>query len=264
MSRGVRRAVALLSIVAALIVMVVAVRRDREGAMRRVELHDTTAVAPGASGEAPPPRELPQVATGDSAMRRMAPRLEEWAAMWRAAMPGFRIDSLYIANEGPAFRGGYVRPAGELYPGPSAGGARRPVLEADSRDGRHRLVFDWYRWVEERNGKVEASGEPESAPLLVDLHGGTANRFEFCGTPCAFDWGAWLSNDRFVLGGHEEVDATGRWRRGRLRLYSIADSTVTTYVTRPVPYEDFERYRRAWDEWVAARYRALGARPGTE
>lgn len=260
MSRTARRLLLALAVLAALIVMAVVVRLDRRDASRRVEPADTTSAGLRVPGEVPPPQPTgPQVATSDSAMRALAPRLEEWAAMWRHALPGFRIDSLHIAEVRPAFKSGVVQPLNQLEPLPGLDAAR-PVLEAESPDGHHRLVFDQYQSVTESESGIEIGGEPDSAPLLLDLRADASNRFEFCGTPCGFHWGLWLDNDRFALGGWQDADETGRWKQGNLAVYSLADSTAMLYVTRIVAAQDYARYRRAWEEWVSARYRAIGAR----
>jgi len=126
-----------------------------------------------------------------------------------------------------------------------------------SPDGRYKLVFDVYQYIGESEGRFEMGGEPESAPLLLDLRLGTSNTFEFCGTSCSFEWGAWLSPTSFVLGGSQDADDYRQWMQGKLSIYSIPDSTVTTYVTRIFPVEKYDDYRAAWEAWVTARYRAL-------
>jgi len=79
-----------------------------------------------------------------------------------------------------------------------------------------------------------------------------------------FDWGVWLSPTRFALAGTEEADASGRWVQGRINIYSISDSTVSEYTTRPVSTGEYAKYRSAWEEWVGSRVRALKkAKPGS-
>lgn len=206
----------------------------------------------------PPPPTGPQVGISDSMMHRLAPRLEEWAAMWRRAQPGFEIDSLFIADLQPAFKPGHVQPydasGGPAFGDPSA----VRILAEPSPNGRYRLVFDAYQFVGEVEGRFEIGGEPDSAPLLLDDRMRTSSQFEFCGTGCGFHWGTWLSNDLFALGGWQEADDQRAWFQGFVRVYSIADKTCTTYVTRIVPAADFVGYRRAWEAWVEARYRAHG------
>ena len=127
----------------------------------------------------------------------------------------------------------------------------------------HRMAGTSSSSTGEREGEIETGGEPDSAPLLLDLQFGTSNQFETCGTPCAFDWGTWLSPTSFALGGWQDADDYGQWKQGRLWIYSIPESTETSYVTRIISAEKFANYRAAWEAWVAARYRALKkSRPG--
>jgi hypothetical protein len=187
----------------------------------------------------------------------IAPRLAPWLAMWREAMPGFTPDSLYRVGAAPAFRKGYVQPLKNVYPPPAE---REPVfliLSAHSPDGRYNLIFDWYQHIGDSSGDVEIGGEPDSAPLLLDLRGGVSNQFDACGTGCGFHWGVWLSPTRFALAGWHDADPTGRWKQGSLKIYSIADSSSTAYVTRPVSRPKFAQYRAAWKDWVASKFRGL-------
>jgi len=212
----------------------------------------------------PPQPRGPQVGKTDSLMNVAAPRLSRWARMWQTSLPGFQPDSLYREAVHSALRGGYVQPLKNMYPPDPDHRSVFSVLSAMSPDGRYKLVFDWYQYVGERDGEVVTGGEPDSAPLLLDLRFGTSNQFETCGTPCAFDWGTWLTSTTFALGGWESVDDYGQWRQGRLSIFSIPDSTETSYVTRIISAEKFGKYRAAWEAWVAARYRALKeARPRT-
>jgi hypothetical protein len=171
-------------------------------------------------------------------------------------MPGFRPESLYFAGTGPALRRGYVQPLGNMDPPGEEASATFEVLSAESPDGRYKLVFDWYQRVSEEEGEIEIGGDADSAPLLLDRREQTSNAFAFCGTPCGFHWGAWISPTKFVLAGWQELEAAGSRLRGTLDFYSIPDSTVASYVTRPVSSGVFSRYREAWEGWVAERYRS--------
>jgi len=190
-------------------------------------------------------------------MNAAAPKLGEWVGMWQKSMPGFKPDSLFRVGVAPAFRGGYVQPMKNVYPPPAEKAGAFKVLSADSPDGRYRLIFDWYPYITEDAGEIEIESEPDSAPLLLDMRLGTSNQFESCGTPCGFAWGTWLSPTTFALAGWEGTDLNGQWKQGSLRIYSMGDSTSVTYVTRFVPAAGYDRYRDAWREWVALRFRAL-------
>jgi hypothetical protein len=103
--------------------------------------------------------------------------------------------------------------------------------------------------------QVEIGGEPDSAPLLLDLKRKVSTRFGFCGTDCKHHWGAWVSPATFVLTGTQN-DERSMGIRGRVQVYSLQDSTVTTYVTRPLHSSRAAAYRSAWESWVAMRYHA--------
>lgn len=190
----------------------------------------------------------------------MAPVLSEWIGLWQAAIPGFRPESLYFGGRTGALRGGYVQPVKNVFPPSKDQVATFEVLSADSPDRRYKLVFDWYQHVGESEGEIDIGGEPDSAPLLLDLRDGVSNQFASCGTPCGFHWGAWVSPSRFVLGRWHELDPEGSRFRGSLDVYSIPDSTVVSYYTRPVTAGEFSRYKEAWERWVGSRYRALKRR----
>lgn len=196
------------------------------------------------------------VGANDLRIRTAAPILQDWVGLWRAAIPEFRAESLYFAGSAVALRGGYVQsldslPAGEIRLITSE------VLSAESPDHRYKLIFDWYQSITEEEGAIEIGGEPDSAPLLLDLRRRVSNQFRSCGTPCGFHWGAWLGPTEFVLAGWQELDAAGSRLQGSLEFYSITDSTMTSYITRSVSRQAFERYREAWEGWVATRYATL-------
>jgi len=205
----------------------------------------------------PPQPSGPQIGKTDSLMNASAPSLNKWVRMWRTGSPGFMLDSLYRAGTAPALHG-YVGPLKTYYPPDDEHAATYSVLSAASPDGRYKLVFDWDQYVyETEDGEVRIGGEPDSAPLLLDLKSGTANIIESCGTPCGFLWGTWLSPTCFALTGWQDADDYGQWVQGRLSIYSIPDSTQTIYATRIISGEKFMKYRASWEASVAARYRAL-------
>src|SRR6185503_8014620 len=116
--------------------------------------------------------------------------------------------------------------------------------------------FDGYQCVEMNGDHVEIGGEPDTAPLLLDLDRKVSTRFDFCGPgSCTHHWGAWISPATFVLTGTEN-DERYMGIRGRVQVYSLRDSTVTTYVTRPLHSTRAAAYRSAWESWVAMRYHA--------
>ncbi len=214
----------------------------------RIVQVDSTRLEPSQIEEVP-------VGASDSLILAIAPRIEPWVVMWRQAMPEFRPDSLIRVGVAPAFRG-YVQPLKAMYPPSEEKKATFQILTASSPDGRYNLIFDSYLIIEQDAGEIDISGEPDSAPLLLDLLQGVSNQFEFCGTDCKFHWGVWLSPKRFVLAGSQYDDPPGVLR-GKVQIFSLDDSSVTTYVTRGAPPSRAGEYRLAWRTWVVSRFRAL-------
>lgn len=215
-------------------------------------------LAAGCSNRSPD-RRLP-LATADTLAngipRAFVTALSPWTAMWQSAMPGFSADSLTRAGRGPALRGGYVQAAKNVFPYASPEDeAAFDVLSAASPNGRYKLVFDWYQAIDEDEGSVNIGGEPDSAPLLIDLRLGLSNQFESCGTSCGYHWGCWIDSTRFALAGWAEVDVRGDTLCGVLGIYSLADSSEVRYVTRLVRRDTYDKYSAAWHEWVRGRYR---------
>jgi uncharacterized protein (DUF2249 family) len=168
----------------------------------------------------------------------------------------FAPDSLIRVGTGPAFRSRTVL-LKSVYPPPKESAAAFRILSARSPDGRYDLIFDRYQCVLEDGEEIEIGGDADSAPLLLDLKRGVANQFDFCGpSSCAFQWGVWVSPTRFALAG-TLLDERTMGTRGRVQVYSIADSTVTTYVTRPVHSSRSTIYQSAWESWVRSSYRAM-------
>jgi len=198
----------------------------------------------------------PQDTLANGFSREDAPRLRTWVGMWREAIPGFEVDSLTREGRAPAFRGGDIQSLSDATSWIDSSSIA--VLGEQSPGDHYRLVFDGYQDVSESDGKIEIGGEPDSAPWLFDLRLGSANRFEFCGTSCVFDYGCWLDSLRFALAGWE-FDEESRGSRGFLGIYSLADSTRTRFVTRAVPEQSRKRYAAAYDKWVTARYWAWKA-----
>src|SRR5258705_8457127 len=131
--------------------------------------------------------------------RALVPLLSPWLAMWRAAIPGMEADSIRLGGVTPALRGGHAQPLSDFESLSQEEAAAFEALTARSPNGRYRLVFDRYQAISEEDGAVDISGEPDSAPLLIDERRRLAHTFEFCGTPCGYDWGCWIDSTRFAL-----------------------------------------------------------------
>ena len=185
----------------------------------------------------------------DSLMNSIKPELKQWVAMWRAALPGFQVDSL---RSQPRERWTPVAVQG-LESDPDS--TRAIMLGVQSPDECRILDIDSYQWFRINGDSVEVGGEPDSRPRLFDYNARTVASVAFCGTPCGYHWGRWLSPDQFVLGGWEDADELGRSKKGALFVYDLRDSTVASYETRVVSSEDYERYFAAWKRWLIERTR---------
>lgn len=190
-------------------------------------------------------------------MNANAPGLSTWVHLWRAALPGFETDSLWvvsrarwlpqIAKEGEDFS--------ETRETPDDIAPELLVLPSPGRE--HLLYVDRYQAIVPQGDTIEVGGEPDSRSDLIDRRTNTVAILRACGTPCGSHWGTWLSATTFALAGWQDADALSHWKQGTLSVYSIGDSTVATYVTRVLPAEDYARYVRAWEGWLLKRYQAL-------
>ena len=183
--------------------------------------------------------------------------------MWRAAIPGFDLDSLWAEGRTP-----WKASWSQLPPRTSKHGGAIPwedeitaeVFTITSPDSAFDLEIDTYQAITEYEGRVSVGGEPESRSALYDRRRNRETVLVFSGTMGAQEWGRWFGPRRFALAGWRDASDMGHWKQGWLAIYSGSDSSVTTYVTRVVPTEAFERYRASWQDWVAARYRVLKPR----
>jgi hypothetical protein len=209
----------------------------------------------------PPQPSGPQIGRTDSVMNAVAPGVTEWIAMWRPALPGFESDSLWRTGS-RRWRPIYVR---NLEPEHQAGGEEGltfQILGLPSPGGRHVLNVDWYQLIQPSGDSLEVGGEPDSQPTLIDHHTKQEAILAQCGTGCGFHWGEWLSTTSFALGGWQDADDFGQWKQGVLAIYSLTDSSVTSYETRIISVADYARYESGWGAWLMRRYRAVkGARP---
>lgn len=187
-------------------------------------------------------------------MRSMVPELSPWLAMWRAAIPGITAASLRSQGRVAALRGGTFTTSAQFDSFTADEPATFAVLIAQSPGGRYKLIFDRYQSIREEDGEIEIGGEPDSAPVLIDEQLERAHTFEFCGTPCGYDWGCWLDSTRFALGGWAQVGDRSDSLTGVLGIYSLADSTETRHVTLAVSSDQYANYMEAWRGWVRARY----------
>jgi hypothetical protein len=217
---------------------------------------DTTSGMRSESG--PPQPSGAQIGTSDSLMNVAAPKLEEWIAMWRASLPGFAVDSLWMDKKQRWSPDLLRKIEGDIRHRETPTDVAFEILGIRSPDGRRILDVDRYLVIEPVGDDVDESGEPDSQPWLIDRRAGTEALLKTCGTDCSFHWGTWLSPSRFALAGMRDGDdGYGHWVQGQIWIYSLDDSMVAGYVTRIVTRERAGGYAAARHEWLRARARAL-------
>jgi hypothetical protein len=206
----------------------------------------------------------PAIGARDSLMRILAPRLGEWIGFWRAADPALRLDSLRAGpwsafavkwDEQPYGIAGITTPAESLPPDQRDDEGLR-ALTVIAPGERYALLIDRYQSVGESENGIEIGGEPDSAPMLIERRTGRTDTFEFIGTMSGYHWGAWLDSSRFVIGGWGEASAAGGLTYGFLDFVDLDRGMQRSYYVPAVDGSAYANYRRAWEAWVAKRYRA--------
>jgi len=224
--------------------------------------------APVITADVPHPPPLPpadpQLGKNDSLMNAVAPRISEWIAMWRTALPGFEADSMWRAGR-ERWLPTSTKPFERIPEHRDSGDdVSFEILGIRSPDGHYILDVDQGMLITPAGDSLDYGGEPESRTALLDLRAKTEAEVDFCGTMCGFHWGTWLSSKSFALAYWRDADNYSEWQQGWLTIYSLSDSTATSYQSRSVPTEDALRYRTAWARWILRRYRTLKAtHPGT-
>ncbi len=187
-------------------------------------------------------------------MNAIAPELSDWVSMWRAALPGFEVDSTWGGVQqrwSPIFSDTIEDDFGKTV---SGGDITFKLLGVTSPGGRYVLDIDRYQHIGLENDELEVGGEPDSWTLLIDRRANREMTLARCGTPCGYHWGRWLSPTKFALAGWQDADESSEWKQGNLLIYSMTDSTVDAYVTRIVSASDYELYQEAWKAWLLRRY----------
>jgi hypothetical protein len=125
-----------------------------------------------------------------------------------------------------------------------------------SPDGQFILDVDEYQAIEPTGDSIEVGGEPDSQCSLIDAKSKLEQILMQTGTGGGYQWGAWLGRDAFALAGWSDADDYGQWKQGQLWLFSLRDSTVSTYTTRIVSADAYAGYEAAWRGWLLKRYQA--------
>ena len=178
--------------------------------------------------------------------------------MWAEAQAGFIPDSLWASGTqhwSPLLTRQLSRTddSGEGEPGDEL---TLELLGIHSPDGQYILEVDEYQVIQPTGDSIEVGGEPDSQCSLIDARSQLKQLLMQTGTGGGYQWGAWLGRDAFALAGWSDADDYGQWKQGQLWLYSLRDSTVSSYSTRIVSADAYTRYEAAWHGWLLKRYRA--------
>lgn len=195
-----------------------------------------TPPAPGDPGGVSPTGSPPGVRVDlatDDLLAAMRDGLDAWAERWRAAAPGFALDSLYRDAAQP-FHPQLTRPL------TTQDVQRARFFGAVSPDSSRIAEADWYRQV--IDGEPELWGEPDAAPALVDLKADSFHVLTTIGTVGGFEEVFWIDRERFVVIGYAERRFEPWSGGGDLWVYDLARGTLTTFHTPDVGREAYERY----------------------
>ncbi|HTM57656.1 MAG TPA: hypothetical protein VL123_04500 [Candidatus Udaeobacter sp.] len=180
----------------------------------------------------------------------MAPRLGEWLALWRRALPGVGVDSLRRVASGPFT----LNDIHHIDLDDREERACLRVFGVDSPDSTRVVNPDANLVVTRSDTGVSIASGPESKPVLVDLK---TRSIATLATEGRYDGAFWLDPLRFALTGSLVVnDSTGA-RCGRVLLYDLNAGTMTEY--RLPPLADAVAWRpvaTAVDSALTVRYRA--------
>lgn len=183
--------------------------------------------------------------------RALVPKLEDWVAVWRHAIPGFTAESLTCVSRGPfQFQSGQAGEAMEYL----KRARHKALLLARSPDSTHVLDFDRYLDFDDSEGGHGIQREPDSSPALLDLGSDSLWIVDFCGTSCAYDGGSWVDSSRFVLTGctRSGDQLEGPWQ-GFLQIYDLRTRQCGNWLSRTVDDEPFALYQAASESALLAR-----------
>ena len=180
--------------------------------------------------------------------------------MWAQAQPGLALDSTWFATRTP------WRPlsiaAFDSTSRETSDDVTFELLGIRSPNGAYTLNVDSYQVIQPDGDTLVVGGEPDSRCSLIDNRSLREATLDFCGTACAFNWGVWLTDSAFAVGGWRDADDSGERKQARLSIYSIADSSVSEYAGPSVSGQAYRRYLAAWEHWLLMRYRMLKPKRG--
>lgn len=177
------------------------------------------------------------------------PVLAEWSARWRESVPTFAPESLVSEESGltamqPSGTGTDLRHVADV--------RERAGIVTLSPDSTHALDFDRYVDIDPESGSLER--DVDSSPMLWDYAGDTLWTVAFCGTSCAYDGGAWLDANRFVLTGTTQSGPNYDGpAQPFLDLYDLAGRTTRRWLGAPVTEDALRRFGQACEASLSAR-----------
>ncbi len=183
--------------------------------------------------------------------------------MWRAAIPGFRLDSLWrtgreswrpiLVNGAPG-----AAPDEDLASPPWEDAATAAAFTVTSPNGRFDLEIDTYQAIVEYGDELEIGGEPDTRAAIFDRQTRTESVLS-CGERWPAATGAAGSTTIFALGGWERFGLRAMEARLAPPVFP-ARFVLTTYVAPTVADTVYVRYEARWHTWIERRYWAAKRR----
>jgi hypothetical protein len=182
---------------------------------------------------------------------------DDWVQICRRTIPHFVLDSLVPASP-------HLFQFHEAWPGLASrargthGAIGERGLYMYSPDSCRFVNFNMYAEVtRDKDGRLIAGDDPESAPVLGDLVADTLWMIGICRACCSFDGAYWVDASRFVLTGMTVVDC--ETSRPFVNLYDLRLRRVRRWLGTPVTSADWSRYNAARDSALVAHF-AMRAR----
>src|SRR5580765_3900763 len=149
-------------------------------------------VNPAEVPQPPPPQPAgPPIAKTDSLMNSIAPDLQEWVLMWRTALRGFEVDSMWGTRPQRWSALSMSALDGDTEHKDTDADVAFQIFGLPSPDRRYILDVDSYQSVEPDADTLVVGGEPDSRCMLIDQKAKSEAILQFCGTACGFHWGRW-------------------------------------------------------------------------
>lgn len=106
------------------------------------------------------------------------------------------------------------------------------VFDCDTVGGLHLVVSPDGK----RSTCFGSAGEPDSDLYLIDKTKKQSIRLEFCGTPCVYQDGFWLDENKFVflwsMHDYEYENNNKQYHTLNVYLYNLSDKSLSKWVTK--------------------------------